>query len=375
MARNSNQAAQDQVMMERAVREARKGAGFVKTNPMVGAVIAIGDNIIATGYHARFGGPHAERRVLQRAMKLASTKDLRKATLYCTLEPCSHVGKTQACLPLVEQSGIGRVVIGSKDPNPQERGRSIAAMKRNGVQVEVGVQNAATDYLIRAFTKWITTHRPYVIGKVGMSMDGKITHPLQQRYITNPLARQRVHELRQEMDAILVGVNTILRDNPLLNTRLDRKRVSNPIKVIMDSRLRTPLRSKVLDDHTIIVCGNDVDHNRKKQLARTGADIIELETIEEKGQQLFERLNVTALLKELGRRNITSVLVEGGSYVFTSFINKQEIDEFQLFMAPFIYGATRLPFTYALEYTVSLESPRFEQLGNNLLVHGNARYN
>ena len=361
--------------MQVAIDQARKGAGFVESNPMVGAVLVHKNKVLAKSYHARFGGPHAEARLLTKARKKFSPQILRHATLYITLEPCTTTGKTPACMPQVVDAGIKRVVIGSKDPNPKERGKSVRAMRKAGVEVTTGVLSAECDYLIRAYAKWITTGLPFVLGKVGMSLDGKITPPHNHRYITNTASLRRVHDLRQEFDSILVGVNTVIRDNPQLNTRLPISKLSHPTKVILDSRLRTPTKSALLNGDTIIACFKGSSLSRKRALARRGADIIELPPYTTGSKQLFDTMNLERLLEELGQRGITSLLIEGGSYVFTTFINRRIIDEFHIFIAPHLYGATRLPFTYALQNTVEFEDIKVEQLDDNILVRGYAKYN
>lgn len=361
--------------MQRAIQLARKGAGFVRTNPMVGSVL-VGANgrIMAENYHAVFGGPHAERRVLEHAMRKYTKAELTRATLYVTLEPCCHTGKTPPCLDLVLKSGVRQVVIGSVDPNTQVSGKSIRALRRAGVKVTVGVAGAECDYLIRMFRKWITTKQPYVLAKVGMSLDGKITTGGREQYITNAQSLQRVHALRQEMDVIMVGVNTIITDNPRLNTRLDVKRLHHPVKVVLDSRLRTPATSKAIDDRTIIACLDSAPMARKRALAKRGAEILEIPPNRAHGKLLFEQLNTPAVLTALGERGYSSVLLEGGSYMFTTFINTRSIDEFYLFMAPYLFGATSLPFTYALRHHVTLIDPHYETLGDNMFVRGYAKY-
>lgn len=375
MATSKHTTQEDHALMLRAIAQAKRGAGFVQTNPMVGAVLVHNNKVIAEAYHKRFGGAHAERSLIESARRKYSKAVLTKSTLYITLEPCTRHGKTPPCLPLVIESGIKRVVIGSVDPNPQECGKSVKALRKAGLTVVTGVAQLECDYLIRAFAKWITTKRPFVVAKVGMSMDGKITGAGRQKYITNEASLVRVHEMRQEMDAVLVGVNTIISDNPLLSTRLPQKNVSQPKKIILDSRLRTPASSTLLDDNTIIACLANQSLSRRQALSRRGVDIIELPPKRKTDRLLFERMNITALLTELGKRGITSVIAEGGSYVFTTFINEKAIDEFYVFVAPNIYGATRLPFTYALQYTVELQSPTFEQLNDNILIRGYAKYN
>lgn len=375
-------------MMHLAIAEAKKGSGFVQINPLVGAVLESNGKVLAKGYHSRFGGPHAEAIALKKAVKKYSKQEIARANLYVTLEPCTRRGKTLPCLPSIKQSGIKNIFIGTLDPNPGEQGRSIRALRRIGCSVKVGIEQEECDYLIRTFRKWITTKKPFLLGKVGMSLDGKVTHPDEKRYITNTLARDRVHKLRQEFDAIMLGVNTVIRDDPELTTRLPGKRVSHPMKIILDSRLRVPSKSKALDYNTIVVCLEGVTMKRKRSVANTGATILELPPEEKRGKQLFEQMNMQVLMKELGRRKISSVVLEGGSYVFTTFINRQAIDEFYIFTAPQLFGATSLPFTYALQYTVSLQNMKVELIpaskgaevgtaddADNLLVRGYAKYN
>lgn len=347
----------------------------MRSNPMVGSVlVSATGKVLAENYHAVFGGPHAERRVLETALNKYPAAELRQATLYVTLEPCCHTGKTGPCLELVLKSGVKHVVVGSTDPNPLVKGKSIRAMRKAGIKVEVGVAGADCDYLIRMFSKWITTQQPYVLAKVGMSLDGKITSGGKQQYITNPESLQRVHTLRQEMDVIMVGVNTILHDNPRLNTRLAKGKIHHPVKVILDSRLRTPPTSKAIDDRTIIACLESAPITKKRALARSGAEILEVPPNKAHGKLLFEQLNTSVLVAELGNRGYSSILLEGGSYMFTTFINTRAIDEFYIFMAPYLFGATSLPFTYALRHQVALQHPTFETLGNNILVRGYAGY-
>lgn len=387
MAASKRTTQEDINFMHHAVQLARRGAGFVQTNPMVGVVLVHNHNIIAQGYHQRFGGKHAENIALTQALKKYPARVLKASTLYLTLEPCSRVGKTPACLPLVLQSGIKKVIIGSKDPNPKERGRSIKQLQQAGIAVHVGVAQIECDYLIRTFKKWITTHKPYVLAKVGMSLDAKVTPPQHSRYITNQASLERVHELRQEFDAIMVGVNTILRDNPKLNTRLPRKQLlHHPLKIILDSRLRTPPRNAVVDANTLIVCLEGSDTQRQRNLERRGAEVMTIPAEHRNNKQLFEQIDVLELLRLLGQRSITSILLEGGSHMFTNFINDQAIDEWYIFMAPSLYGATHLPFTYALQQPVRLQSLQVEPClstaqeiragyEDNILIRGYAQYN
>ncbi len=346
--------------LKQAIQLAQRGAGWVGTNPMVGAVLVHHGKVIATGYHAQFGGAHAERRLLQTAQKKYSKIILRQSTLYVTLEPCSNLHKkTPPCLPLVLASGIKHIVIGSIDPNPNERGRSIKQLRRSGIQITVGVCKTECDYLIRTFCKWITQRQPYVLAKTALSLDGKITAP-DQKYLSNSTALRRVHELRQEFSAIAVGANTIIQDQPSLTTRLaGKKHLHQPVKVIFDAHLITPATSKILDQHTIIFY-----HNPSHPLSRyqkTGATLVQVK-------------NVREALRVLAERNISSLLVEGGAGLLTSFINQRAIDEFYLLYSPQIFGASQLSYCGEINNRVTLSALTLESLGDNFLIRGYATY-
>lgn len=360
--------------MRRALILARRGAGFVNPNPMVGAVLVNRGRLIASSYHARFGGPHAEQRLLKNLTVRCTPAQLRSATLYLTLEPCHRFGKTPPCVPLIITSGIRHVIIGSHDPNPNERGRSIRALRRRGITVNVGIERKQCDELIRTYAKWIQTQKPYVLAKVGMSLDGKITPKPAHYYITNPASLQRAHELRQECSCLMVGANTIIHDNPKLDTRLPGRRLHHPIKIILDSRLRTPTTSRCLDERTIIACLPTASDHRKRQLLKTGASILEIPPSRVHGKLLFDHIDIETLLAELGQQGMSSILLEGGSFLFTTFINARAIDEFAIFIAAELYGATHLPFTYALKYSVTLKHPRMEQIDDNVFIRGYATY-
>jgi diaminohydroxyphosphoribosylaminopyrimidine deaminase/5-amino-6-(5-phosphoribosylamino)uracil reductase len=353
--------------MQQALALARRGAGFVNPNPMVGAVLVYNNKIIAQGYHAKFGGAHAERNLLRTALKKYSKTILAQAHLYLTLEPCSRTNKkTPPCLPLILNSGIKQVIIGSVDPHPQESGNSIKLLKKHGIKVNVGIKKNECDYLIRAFRKWSTTQQPYIIGKVALSLDGKITTPNNQRYLANKLALQRVHELRQECSAIMVGVNTIIHDNPKLNTRLSKKQLQqaqphHPIKIILDHHLRTPVTSCCLDKNTIIVCSPSITKANYKKYQCLGVKILPVS-------------NLKKILFLLGKRGFSSILVEGGASVLTSFINQRLIDEWWYFITPQLFGAQQLPVVGNLQYSVNLKNIQTESLGDNLLIKGDAQY-
>lgn len=349
--------------LRQAIQLARRGAGWVQTNPMVGAVLVYRGKVIATGYHAKFGESHAERRLLQTAQKKYPKTVLQQATLYLTLEPCTNKHKkTPPCLPLVLQSGIKNIVIGSVDPNPTERGKSIRVLKRHGITVTVGVMQTECDYLIRTFRKWITTQQPFVLAKTAVSLDGKITAPGKQ-YLSNAAVLERVHQLRQEFSAIAVGVNTIIQDNPRLTTRLTnrKKRLHQPVKIILDHHLHTPATSRAVDERTIIFCGTNISARAQRRLQQRGASVVPVDTIHE-------------VLQELARRQLPSVLVEGGAGVLTSFINQRAIDEFYFFYTPQIYGETQLAYCGKLVNNVTLSAPTTELFDDNILIRGYANY-
>lgn len=365
-----------QAYLTQAIQLARRGAGWVQTNPMVGAVLVYRGKVIATGYHAKFGGLHAERRLLNIAQKKYSKTILRQSTLYATLEPCSNEDKkTPPCLPLVLRSGIKQIVIGSTDPNPKESGRSIRQLKRHGIQVITGVAQVECDYLIRTFRKWITTQQPFVLAKTAVSLDGKITAPGPPRqdetsclveagkqYLSNPAALRRVHELRQEFSAIAVGANTIIQDNPRLTTRLSsRKKIHQPVKVIFDHHLTIPWGHPVLDDNTIIFCGPNTSIKMHRRLQDRGVTVLAVTTIQQ-------------ALAELAQRQLSSLLVEGGAGLLTSFMNQRAIDEFYFLYTPQIYGETQLAYCGKLVNSVTLSAPTTEILDDNILIRGYANY-
>lgn len=362
MVTNSTTTQTPEVVMRMAIQQARRGAGFVRTNPMVGAVLVYQGKVIASSYHAKFGEAHAERRALETALKKYSATVVKNSTLYVTLEPCSaNHKKTPPCLPLILKSGIKQVFIGSVDPNPKESGRSGKQLRKHGVQVIVGVAQAECDYLIRTFRKWITTHQPYVLAKTALSLDGKITAPGKQ-YLSNATALRRVHELRQEFSAIAVGVNTIIHDNPRLTTRLPKqKKLHHPVKVIFDHALRTPQSSRALDERTIIFCGVQSQQSARRRLEQRGAVVVPIQDVRE------------ALLV-LAERQLPSLLVEGGAGLLTSFINARAIDELYLLYTLQIFGAKQLAYCDKLDYSVTLSAPSTEQLEDNIVLHGYAKY-
>lgn len=323
--------------MALCLKLAARGRGAVSPNPVVGCVIVRAGRRLAEGYHQRFGEGHAEINALKKINFAA-----KGATLYCNLEPCCHRGKTPACLPQVINSGVKRVVIACQDPNPAVQGRSIKALRRAGIEVVVGVGEAAAKELNRGFFTWVTKQRPYIIIKIAQSLDGRIAHLRKGRerikWITGGRARRRVHQLRSEVDAVLVGSGTMLQDRALLNVRGIRG-AAQPIRVILDRRGRVPQSAPILKS---------------------------------RGGPVW----VIRDFKELADRGITSVMIEGGGGVFRSFLQAQLFDEIIVFLAPQVLGVQGLELGPVLKQVLETSQvifERYERHGGDLALYFRSR--
>ncbi|MGV2942065.1 bifunctional diaminohydroxyphosphoribosylaminopyrimidine deaminase/5-amino-6-(5-phosphoribosylamino)uracil reductase RibD [Mesobacillus sp. LC4] len=353
----------DQDYMALAVNLARATEGQTSPNPRVGAVLVKDGQIIGMGAHLKAGEPHAE----VHAIKMADGK-ADGATLYVTLEPCSHFGKTPPCSNLVIESGIKKVFVASFDPNPLVGGAGIKKMRDAGIEVEVGLMEEEAKALNKVFFHYISTGLPYVTLKSATSLDGKIaTVKGESKWITGEEARKDVHHFRHAHDAILVGVNTVIKDNPSLTTRLDSGG-KNPIRVILDSTLRTPLESRIVNDQaadTIIVTGADVEPERVRQFSERGIEIIKLETT---------KFGIVDMLKKLGERSITSVYVEGGAEVHGSFLKEKAFQQVVTYIAPKLLGGKNAPAAYGgegiarLEDTIPLRIIEVKQIGQDIRI-------
>jgi diaminohydroxyphosphoribosylaminopyrimidine deaminase/5-amino-6-(5-phosphoribosylamino)uracil reductase len=314
--------------MRMALRLALKARGRTSPNPLVGAVVVKDGKVISRGYHQKAGGPHAEVIALKKAGEAA--KD---ATLYVTLEPCSHTDKrTPPCSPLVIQSGVKRVVVGMIDPNPRVSGKGIKALRSAGINVDAGVLEAEAEKLNEAFIKHITTGMPFVTLKIAQTLDGKIaTASGESKWITGEQAREKGRRLRAVNDAILVGINTVLKDDPALTTRIPKGR--DPIRVVVDTRLRIPLNAKVLKQksrvRTIIATVENSAKNKIKKLQAVGAEVLTVRTVQ-------GRLDLRDLMRKLGKMDIISVLIEGGAEINASAIKSGIADKAVLFVAPLL---------------------------------------
>ena len=318
--------------MKLAIEMAKMGAGFVSPNPLVGAVIVSNNEIVAKNYHAKFGDLHAEVKALSQAGCRA-----KGSTLYVNLEPCCHHGKTPPCTQQIINSGISHVVIGTTDPNTMVNGKGIEQLKSHGINITIGILEEGAKKLNEFFFKYITTKKPFVILKAAMSIDGKIaTKTGDSKWITNDKSRKFVHEIRNRIDAIMVGSGTILRDNPSLTTRTKQKKSKDPKRVIIDNMLKIPSGALIFTQDSmaenIIVTSKNAPPSRIKQLEDVGAHVIMVNTIKK------NMLDLDDMLVKLGKLSITSIMIEGGHGLFTTAILGKIVDKIIIFIAPKIIG-------------------------------------
>jgi diaminohydroxyphosphoribosylaminopyrimidine deaminase/5-amino-6-(5-phosphoribosylamino)uracil reductase len=323
---------QDIHFMKLALREARKGLGRTSPNPCVGAVVVKSGRLISKGYHHRAGTPHAEVNALERAGRAA-----KNATIYVTLEPCNHTGRTPPCTEKIISAGIRRVVVGMEDPNPLVNGGGNDYLASRGLEVVPGVIEKECHQLNRPFIKHVRTGLPWVIMKAGLSADGRIaTRSGHSNWITGAESRQQVHRLRDRVDAILVGAGTALADDPSLTTRLPSGRGRDPLRVVLDSGLRLSAEARMFEQQspapTWVFCSEGADQLRKVELEKAGA------IVKPVGVDPAGGLDLIAVLKELGSCGVTSLLVEGGGKIHASFLSQGLYDQANLFIAPLFIG-------------------------------------
>ncbi|HZK43576.1 MAG TPA: bifunctional diaminohydroxyphosphoribosylaminopyrimidine deaminase/5-amino-6-(5-phosphoribosylamino)uracil reductase RibD [Syntrophomonadaceae bacterium] len=352
--------------MYRALELAGRALGRTNPNPLVGAVIVKNGLIIGEGYHQKAGTPHAEIHALEEA-----GSEARDATMYVTLEPCSHYGKTPPCAEAIVASGIQEVVIATLDQNPKVAGRGLKILQKAGIKTTVGILEEKAKVQNEVFFKYINTKLPFVCMKYAMTLDGKIaTHTGNSRWVSNEESRKYVHQLRNVYDAILVGIGTVLLDNPMLNTRLDLPDKKDPIRVIIDGALEIPLDSNIVktahSQKTIIFTATIKNKNKAKQLSDAGIELIEI-------SGKLDCLNVTEVLNKLGEFGITSILVEGGAQINASFMQDKLVDKVLCFIAPKIVGGIApSPVTgqgvNLMQDAYLLESIEIEKIGNDTLI-------
>lgn len=324
----------DEAMMRRALELARNGAGFVSPNPMVGAVIVGSDRqILSEGWHERFGDAHAEIN----ALRGVRGSDLAGATMYVTLEPCNHQGKTPPCTDAIVASGIRRVVVAMRDPNPLVSGKGNQRLRGEGIEVVLGVLEKDARRRNEAYIHYIGTGRPFVIVKMAQTLDGFTALPNgESQWITGELARQRVHQLRAESDAVMVGFNTARADDPALTVR-HGIRGRNPRRVVLDPGLRLQPGLKLFTDeertNTIVCCNHDADAgHRAVELRAAGIEVIAVR------ERRPGELELGEILSQLGERGIASLLVEGGATLAGSVVEAEVASKVFLFIAPKLFG-------------------------------------
>lgn len=358
--------------MARALTLAQKAIGRTAPNPMVGAVIVKGGRMIADGYHRRAGWPHAEVEALRRANARA-----RGATLYVTLEPCNHTGRTPPCCDAIIAAGISRVVVGTRDPNPMTNGRGLTRLRRAGIAVVSGVLEAEANELIAPFRKVMRTGLPFLIAKIGQSVDGKIaTTSGESRWITSAAARRLGHQWRSRVDAVLVGIHTILRDDPRLTARSGTPRHGRPIKIILDGHLRTPPSAKCLSKASpapTLIATTSTNLAKRDNLIRRGAEVLSLPA-------RHGRVPLRRLCQLLARRGIHSILIEGGGEVLASALTERLVDRVLVCIAPILIGGRTTPSAVGgtgitqLSQAIRLEGVMRRRLGPDLCVEARVAY-
>lgn len=330
-----NHAPDDEAFMRLAIEEARKGAGRTSPNPAVGAVVVKDGRVLAKGHHRAAGCPHAEVEALRR------TKEARGATLYVTLEPCSTHGRTPPCTGAIMEAGIARVVVGAEDPNPKHAGRGLKLLQAQGIAVQGGVLEAPCRELNVAFNKWIVTGMPWVIAKAALTLDGRLTLPPGAgRWLSGPAARREAHALRASVDAILIGAGTLRADNPRLTVRGVRRAARQPWRVILAGNRELPQDAHVF-----------ADGHRERTLVYKGAALPEV-------------------LAELGKRQITSVLVEGGGATLGSAFDAAVVDEVRFYLTPFLGAGPVGAVAGAGLQPVRLHHVRYARVGPDVVLCG-----
>lgn len=350
--------------MQRALTLAAKGQGHVHPNPVVGCVVVKNQKIIGEGFHARYGGPHAEIEALRKAGSHAVG-----ATVYLTLEPCTHWGKTPPCAPALVKSGIKELFIALQDPNPSVNGSGLKYLKKAGIKVHLGLMREEAEAQNRRFVTWMRKKRPYTILKMAESLDGKIASRTgNSRWISSPESRKMVHDLRAQSDAVLVGVNTALKDNPLLTSHGSGR---DPIRVILDPKLRVHPNLKLFKTPSPvwIITSSKSSSAKAARLEKKGARIL-------RTSLKFDLFDTRNILKLLSKNNVSQLLIEGGGETAWSFISQKQIDELLLFIAPTLVGGRDAKTAIegigaaSIQQGFKLKSMKVGRIGPDLLVQG-----
>ena len=369
MAKHNQWSTTDRKFMEHALALASRARGSTSPNPLVGAVIVREGEIVGEGYHQKAGAAHAEIHALNQAEGLAEG-----ATMYVTLEPCCHWGRTPPCTDSIIRAKIANVFVAMTDPNPRVAGNGIRQLEEAGIHVQVGICEEESRHLNEVFIKYITTRRPFVILKSAISLDGKIaTASGESQWITSEASRLKGHEVRAEVDAILVGLGTVLQDDPSLTVRLPERENRDPIRIVVDSRGRTPLGARVFNADsnagTIIAVTDKAPLKKIEALKSAGADVL---IIEEKDG----RVCLSALMQKLGRRQITSVLIEGGGEINATSLHAGIVDKLMFFIAPKLIGGKDALGPIGgvgiarLAEAFELRNAKISQIGEDFLIEG-----
>jgi len=343
--------------MQHALDLARKGVGLASPNPAVGCVIVKDGAIVGEGFHQYEWRDHAEIVALKQAGERA-----RGAALYVTLEPCNHTGRTGPCTEAIIAAGIARVIASTQDPNPRTRGSGFARLRAAGIEVETGLLESEAEKLNEAFTCWITTKKPFVTLKSALTLDGQLVLPGARKgkrrvWISSEESRAEVQRMRHASDALLTGIGTILADDPLLTDRSGLQRRRRLLRVILDTKLRLPLKSRIVQttaDDILVFTAVSLKSTKARKLQNAGVEVVQ-------AKSRAGRLDLNAVLKELGRREILSVLLEAGPHLNAAAISAELVHKFVLFYAPKLAGHTSVPFLSALPssiHTLSLRSLR-----------------
>jgi diaminohydroxyphosphoribosylaminopyrimidine deaminase / 5-amino-6-(5-phosphoribosylamino)uracil reductase len=344
----------DRKYMKRALALAERGIGLASPNPSVGCLIVQGDEVIGSGWHEYNQLDHAEIRSLSQA-----AGRLQNATAYVTLEPCSHYGRTPPCADRLIQAGIARVVVARVDPNPLVSGQGIQRLRSAGIQVDIGLMAEQAGKIIEPFACHVTSGLPLVIAKIGMSLDGKAGGSRREsRWITSPKGREFAHLIRLRVDALLVGIGTVLADDPELTYRGNAQKTRPLLRVVLDPNLRTPPGARMLQNMSkgpvLLFCKKEAPEERRRELKNKGAEIIDAPMLE-------EELDLSFVLNELGKRSVLGLLVEGGGQTHWSFLSRRMVDIFYFIIAPLVLGGSdSIPSVAGKGYGTAEDSPRFK---------------
>ena len=378
--------------MRRAIELAKKGGGYVHPNPLVGCVVVNDGVIIAEGYHEKYGQYHAERNALTRC-----NTEIKGASLYVTLEPCCHYGKTPPCTEIIIEKGIKKVFVGILDPNPLVAGKGVKILQDAGIEVEVGLCENEIREMNKVFLKYITTKKPYVIMKTAMTLDGKIAaHTGDSRWVTNEASRKMVHELRSELAGVIVGIGTVLADDPMLTCRLEGNH-HQPVRIVVDSNFRIPIGSqlvKTAKEYRTIVAKTVISSDRRESRNLLQTDEIspfrsasvemtnKIRTLESFGVELLEcqsnnnHVDINDLMVKLGAMGIDSLLLEGGGTLNAAFLETGCVDEVWAFIAPKLIGGedAKTPVSGKgidnMSEAINLQNIDIQNINGDILIKG-----